>query len=71
MCSVWDPLIVKIPLRNLEMNILIRWHQGMNFYTPTVFRSIGFDGTKVVLLASGWSSSALDQLWCLGENGDV
>ncbi len=27
--------------------------QGVNFYTPTVFRSIGFDGTKVVLLASG------------------
>jgi MFS family permease len=27
--------------------------QGLNFYTPTVFRSIGFDGTKVVLLASG------------------
>ena len=31
----------------------------MNFYTPTVFRSIGFDGTKVVLLASGMLSSAL------------
>jgi hypothetical protein len=27
--------------------------QGVNFYTPTVFRSIGFSGTKVVLLASG------------------
>jgi hypothetical protein len=27
--------------------------QGVNFYTPTIFRSIGFDGTKVVLLASG------------------
>ncbi|KAH8796158.1 general substrate transporter [Hyaloscypha sp. PMI_1271] len=27
--------------------------QGVNFYTPTVFKSIGFDGTKVVLLASG------------------
>jgi len=26
---------------------------GVNFYTPTIFRSIGFDGTKVVLLASG------------------
>jgi len=26
---------------------------GMNFYTPTIFKSIGFDGTKVVLLASG------------------
>jgi MFS family permease len=28
---------------------------GINFYTPTIFRSIGFDGTKVVLLASGGS----------------
>lgn len=28
---------------------------GVNFYTPTIFRSIGFDGTKVVLLASGSS----------------
>lgn len=27
--------------------------QGVNFYTPTIFKSIGFDGTKVVLLASG------------------
>ncbi len=27
--------------------------QGMNFYTPTVFKAIGFGGTKVVLLASG------------------
>jgi len=26
---------------------------GINFYTPTIFKSIGFDGTKVVLLASG------------------
>ncbi|KAH8600733.1 general substrate transporter [Bisporella sp. PMI_857] len=26
---------------------------GMNFYTPTIFRTIGFDGTKVVLIASG------------------
>lgn len=26
---------------------------GVNFYTPTIFRSIGFTGTKVVLLASG------------------
>ena len=26
---------------------------GVNFYTPTIFASIGFDGTKVVLLASG------------------
>jgi hypothetical protein len=27
--------------------------QGVNFYTPTIFESIGFGGTKVVLLASG------------------
>ena len=27
--------------------------QAVNFYTPTIFASIGFDGTKVVLLASG------------------
>ena len=27
--------------------------QGVNFYTPTVFKAIGFDGTSVVLLASG------------------
>lgn len=27
--------------------------QGVNFYTPLIFKSIGFDGTKVVLLASG------------------
>lgn len=26
---------------------------GVNFYTPMIFKSIGFDGTKVVLLASG------------------
>ncbi|TVY42528.1 putative quinate permease, partial [Lachnellula subtilissima] len=26
---------------------------GVNFYTPTIFKSIGFSGTKVVLLASG------------------
>jgi MFS family permease len=26
---------------------------GVNFYTPTIFKSIGFDGTNVVLLASG------------------
>ncbi len=26
---------------------------GINFYTPTIFRSIGFDGTKADLLASG------------------
>lgn len=26
---------------------------GVNFYTPTIFKSIGFDGTKVTLLASG------------------
>lgn len=26
---------------------------GMNFYTPEIFRSIGFSGTKLVLLASG------------------
>jgi len=26
---------------------------GVNFYTPTVFKAIGFDGTRVVLLASG------------------
>jgi len=26
---------------------------GVNFYTPVIFRSIGFEGTKVVLLASG------------------
>jgi hypothetical protein len=26
---------------------------GVNFYTPVIFTSIGFDGTKVVLLASG------------------
>ncbi|KAH7346806.1 general substrate transporter [Rhexocercosporidium sp. MPI-PUGE-AT-0058] len=26
---------------------------GVNFYTPTIFRSIGFSGTRVVLLASG------------------
>jgi MFS family permease len=32
---------------------------GINFYTPTIFRSIGFDGTKVVLLASGASSLSL------------
>jgi hypothetical protein len=31
--------------------LLIR--SSLNFYTPTVFKSIGFDGTKVVLLASG------------------
>lgn len=29
--------------------------QGMNFYTPTIFKTIGFGGTKVVLLASGSS----------------
>jgi hypothetical protein len=27
--------------------------QGVNFYTPEIFKSIGFDGTKLVLLASG------------------
>jgi len=27
--------------------------QGVNFYTPRIFESIGFNGTKVVLLASG------------------
>ncbi len=27
--------------------------QGVNFYTPTIFKSIGFSGTKVGLLASG------------------
>jgi hypothetical protein len=26
---------------------------GVNFYTPVIFRSIGFEGTRVVLLASG------------------
>lgn len=26
---------------------------AMNFYTPTIFKSIGFTGTEVVLLASG------------------
>ncbi|TVY56075.1 putative quinate permease, partial [Lachnellula suecica] len=26
---------------------------GVNFYTPVIFRSIGFDGTRVGLLASG------------------
>jgi MFS family permease len=26
---------------------------GVNFYTPTIFKSIGFDGTELVLLASG------------------
>lgn len=26
---------------------------GVNFYTPTIFRSIGFEGTKADLLASG------------------
>lgn len=26
---------------------------GVNFYTPTIFKSIGFDGTNVILLASG------------------
>jgi MFS family permease len=30
---------------------------GVNFYTPTIFKSIGFDGTKVGLLASGLSSA--------------
>jgi MFS family permease len=34
--------------------------QGLNFYTPTVFKSIGFDGTKVVLLASGMLTSTLN-----------
>jgi len=29
---------------------------GVNFYTPTIFRSIGFQGTKVGLLASGESA---------------
>ena len=29
---------------------------GVNFYTPTIFKSIGFSGTKVVLLASGESN---------------
>lgn len=29
---------------------------AVNFYTPTIFRSIGFDGTEVVLLASGMLS---------------
>ena len=28
---------------------------GMNFYTPEIFKSIGFSGTKLVLLASGRS----------------
>lgn len=32
---------------------------GINFYTPTIFRSIGFDGTKVVLLASGLFAAPL------------
>jgi hypothetical protein len=27
--------------------------QGLNFYTPTIFRTIGFEGTKADLLASG------------------
>lgn len=26
---------------------------AVNFYTPTIFKSIGFDGTEVILLASG------------------
>ena len=34
---------------------------GINFYTPTIFRSIGFDGTKVVLLASGSFPLLCDQ----------
>lgn len=33
--------------------------QGVNFYTPTIFETIGFGGTKVVLLASGEFSSSL------------
>lgn len=33
--------------------------QGVNFYTPTIFKSIGFSGTKVGLLASGWLLSLL------------
>lgn len=33
--------------------------QGVNFYTPSIFKSIGFDGTRVVLLASGTSYSSL------------
>ena len=37
---------------------------GINFYTPTIFRSIGFDGTKVVLLASGSSASLFPKLLC-------
>ena len=37
---------------------------GINFYTPTIFKSIGFDGTKVVLLASGMSYY-LSSVFCL------
>jgi MFS family permease len=37
---------------------------GINFYTPTIFNSIGFDGTKVVLLASSMSYDLLS-VFCL------
>lgn len=32
---------------------------GVNFYTPYVFKSIGFDGTRVGLLASGMYESGV------------
>jgi hypothetical protein len=37
----------------------------VNFYTPYIFRSIGFDGTRVGLLASGMSHySFISLLFC-------
>jgi len=38
--------------------------QGMNLYTPTIFKTIGFEGTKDVLLASGLSLAFM-----FSENG--
>ncbi len=43
--------------------------QGINFFTPMVFTAIGFDGTRVALLASGMFSSSSSLLCCRGPVG--
>lgn len=51
--------LFRILFRRSNPDSLTTGINGINFYTPTIFRSIGFDGTKVVLLASGSFPSLL------------